>query len=296
MHDNYPAPSNPLAVDPTQTQEDDFGDANARRGLVDRTLRFGGEDDLMNLFDRGMDINQTDYQGRTPLMMCAVMGKRAAFETLLKRGADVDAIYMHQDRIPNTALDAAIQTGSAEMADLLRAHGAMVGRDLKRAMDDAESHGAQYLNLHSTQFTTALAEAPVYRKMTVVSARLAQKGEQVVTVTPDGVEEGRKTAEQGDYVVTGANGADFILSAEKFNKLYEQTDEEGRYRAKGMARIIDNPTGEKIGIMAPWGEMQYGSVDAKIAVQYDPNNPDVVGTDRYILDSNEFVVYAPINQ
>ena len=46
-----------------------------------------------------------------------------------------------------------------------------------------------------------------------------------------------------------------------------------------MARIIDNPTGKKIGILAPWGEMQYGDSEFKIAVQYDPQNPDVVGTD-----------------
>jgi len=159
---------------------------------------------------------------------------------------------------------------------------------------EARKNDAEFLDLSSDEFTKALAEAPVYRKSTIVSARSAEVGEVVVTVTPDGVEEGKNTAGEGDYVVTGANGADFILPAEKFNKLYEATDDDGRFQAKGMARIIDNPTGKIVGILAPWGEMQYGDPESKIAVQYDPESPDTIGSDRYVLDSNEFAVYRPL--
>lgn len=158
-------------------------------------------------------------------------------------------------------------------------------------VSEAYKNGAEFLDLSSDEFTTALAEAPVYRKAAIVKARKATPGEVVVTVTPDGVEEGRNTAGEDDHVVTGANGADFILPAEKFNKLYEETDESGTFQSRGMARIIDNPTGKKIGILAPWGEMQYGDGESKIAVQYDPQNPNVVGTDRYILDKTEFAAY-----
>lgn len=183
--------------------------------------------------------------------------------------------------------------------DLGQAYNAAIERQneinkIANATREAHENGAEFLDLSSNEFSKAFAEAPVYRKSTIVRARLAEPGEVVVTVTPDGVEEGRNTASEGDHVVTGANGADFILPAEKFNKLYEETEEAGTFQAKGMARIIDNPTGKKIGILAPWGEMQYGDAEAKLAVQYDPENPDVIGTDRYVLDSNEFAVYKEV--
>lgn len=163
-------------------------------------------------------------------------------------------------------------------------------------VSEAYKNGAEFLDLSSDEFATALAEAPVYRKAAIVKARRAVPGEVIVTVTPDGVEEGRNTAGEDDHVVTGANGADFILPGEKFNKLYEETEEPGVFQSRGMARIIDNPTGKKIGILAPWGEMQYGDGESKIAVQYDPQNPNVVGTDRYILDKTEFEAYKPLEQ
>ncbi len=156
---------------------------------------------------------------------------------------------------------------------------------------EAYENGAEFLDLTSDEFTVALAEAPVYRKSAIVKARKATPGEVVVTVTPDGVEEGTNTAGEDDHVVTGVNGADFILPGEKFNKLYEETEEAGVFQSRGMARIIDNPTGKKIGILAPWGEMQYGDSESKIAVQYDPKNPDEIGIDRYILDKTEFAAY-----
>lgn len=163
-------------------------------------------------------------------------------------------------------------------------------------VSEAYKNGAEFLDLSSEEFTKALAEAPIYRKAAKVKARKATPGEVVVTVTPDGVEEGRNTAGEDDHVVTGANGADFILPGEKFNKLYEETEEGGVFQSRGMARIIDNPTGKKIGILAPWGEMQYGDAESKIAVQYDSENPDVVGTDRYILDKTEFEAYKPVEK
>lgn len=165
---------------------------------------------------------------------------------------------------------------------------------LGERVSEAYKNGAEFLDLSSDAFSQVFAEAPIYRKSTLVKARNAEAGELVVTVTPDGVEEGRNTAGENDIVVTGANGADFILPGEKFNKLYGATEEDGVFQAKGMARITDNPTGKKIGILAPWGEMQYGDENAKLAVQFDPENPEIVGADRYILDSNEFAAYKPV--
>lgn len=167
-------------------------------------------------------------------------------------------------------------------------------KDLARVAGEARENGAEFLDLSSEEFTAALAEAPVYRKAAIVKARRAIPGEVVITITPDGVEEGRNTAGDDDHVVTGTNGADFILPGEKFNKLYEETEETGVFQSRGMARIIDNPTGKKIGILAPWGEMQYGDAESKIAVQFDSKNPDLIGSDRYILDKGEFQAYKKV--
>lgn len=97
---------------------------------LDHALRFGTEEDLMALFDSGIDINQTDFEGRTALMLCVAEGKQTAVEVLLDRGADVNFVYMYQDRVPFSSLDAAIQTGRMELAELLQSHGAQRGREL----------------------------------------------------------------------------------------------------------------------------------------------------------------------
>ena len=160
--------------------------------------------------------------------------------------------------------------------------------------NEARKNGAKFLDLSDNTFAAALNEAPEYRKNAVVKARVAQPGEIVVTITPDGIEEGRNSTSKDDYVVTGINGANFILPGWKFNRLYEKTDEAGLFQSRGMARIIDNPTGQKIAILAPWGKMQYGDSKSKIAAQYDPLNPDIISAYRYILDATEFAAYKEI--
>jgi hypothetical protein len=71
--------------------------------------------------------------------------------------------------------------------------------------------------------------------------------------------------------------------------LYEPTDVEGVFRAKGMVRAIPNPTGQSVEITAPWGEPQYGDAECLFASVYDPAQPDVVGPDRYIIDNDSFL-------
>ena len=61
-----------------------------------------------------------------------------------------------------------------------------------------------------------------------------------------------------------------------------------------MARIIDNPTGGEVSVIAPWGEEQVGAADCKFASLYDPTQPDVISTDRYIIGAAEFAeTYGP---
>lgn len=106
---------------------------NDRMRLMDRALQKGTGSDLEALFESGIDINQTDFEGRTALMMSAVFGKRDVVEMLIKRGADVNKIYMYQGRIPQTALDAARESKKSEIEQILLAHGAKTGKELQQA-------------------------------------------------------------------------------------------------------------------------------------------------------------------
>lgn len=97
---------------------------------MDRAIRFGSVEDIMALYDRGMDINQTDWQGRTALMMMAVQNNIEAINKMLERGADINFVFWYHDRIPGTALDAANEMGRLEVADFLRKHGAKTAEEL----------------------------------------------------------------------------------------------------------------------------------------------------------------------
>jgi ankyrin repeat protein len=103
---------------------------NERMKLMDHALQFGNTSDLEALFNQGMDINQTDFQGRTALMMSVVNGKNDVVEMLIRRGADVNCVFMYQDRLPKTALDAARECRKAEIEKILIEHGAKTGSEL----------------------------------------------------------------------------------------------------------------------------------------------------------------------
>lgn len=103
---------------------------NERMKRMDHALQFGDVSDLEALFDQGMDIKQTDFQGRTALMLSVVKGKKDAVEMLIGRGADVNCVFKYQDRLPKTALDAARECRKAEIEKILIAHGAKPGSEL----------------------------------------------------------------------------------------------------------------------------------------------------------------------
>ncbi len=156
--------------------------------------------------------------------------------------------------------------------------------------------GTQALDLSHRSITKALAQAPVYEKTGTVQLRPAQPGEQISTVLADGTVETVNKAGANDVVITNPNGEEYLMPAEKAATRYEPTSEPGVYKAKGMIRVMDNPTGGPIEITAPWGEKQIGDANAKIAVQFDPQNPLKIGGDRYIIAGEEFKqTYAPFD-
>ena len=122
--------SNAISFMETFKNEQFNENPNERMKLMDHALQFGNTNDLEALFDQGMDINQTDFEGRTALMMSAVKGKKDDVEMLIRRGADVNCVFMYQDRLPKTALDAARECRKAEIEKILIEHGAKTGSEL----------------------------------------------------------------------------------------------------------------------------------------------------------------------
>lgn len=153
------------------------------------------------------------------------------------------------------------------------------------------------LDLSTEDYTERFANAPVYAKKGVVRMRPATPGEQITTVLADGTSETVNTAGENDVIITNPGGEEYIVNADKASKRYEATDEDGVYRARGMARAFQNPTGAPIEVMAPWGEIQSGGPDCMLATAFDPDSPEVIGNDRYIIGYEEFKnTYGPADE
>ncbi|MDR0957446.1 MAG: hypothetical protein LBM09_02630 [Candidatus Nomurabacteria bacterium] len=83
----------------------------------------------------------------------------------------------------------------------------------------------------------------------------------------------------------------YMLSNETFIEKYDRTDIDGVYQAKNVARIIKNDIGAPVEIMAPWGWLQRGDENCYFEVDYNPDNIDEIGSDRYIISENDFATY-----
>lgn len=146
----------------------------------------------------------------------------------------------------------------------------------------------QKLDLSTEAWTQRLANAPIYAKKGMVAAEFVSEPTPVETVLADGTIETSNVADPGDVIVTNPSGEKYVLKPENFAKRYGSTDDPDVFRAKGMARAVQNNTGSPVEIMAPWGEPQFGGPDCMIATVFDPENPEEIGADRYIIGRKEF--------
>jgi ankyrin repeat protein len=100
---------------------------------------FGSPDDLLKQIDEGeLDVNDTDFEDRTAIMLMTAQGHTEAVQGLIDRKADVNRINMFQGRIPMSALDAARQTRRADIEQMLLESGAKSGRELQAEKMAAE--------------------------------------------------------------------------------------------------------------------------------------------------------------
>lgn len=98
--------------------------------VLDDVLQRGTTRDLEALFDEGMRVDQTDFEGRTSLQLASFKGDNERILMLFRRGADVNKVFMYQGRIPMSALDAAREGRKKETEKMLLEHGAKTGKEL----------------------------------------------------------------------------------------------------------------------------------------------------------------------
>jgi ankyrin repeat protein len=106
---------------PAAFDQESGGDspALASDALMSAAL-IGLDSAVIELIDKGADVNAKDQMGRTPLMEAAFAGHGKTVEVLLERGADLDA----QDNDGWTALMEATSKGHSEIVETLLDRGA----------------------------------------------------------------------------------------------------------------------------------------------------------------------------
>ena len=190
---------------------------------------------------------------------------------------------------------------------------------------EADEMPRQHVDLQSPEYTAKFASAEIYAKKGKVNAvevtaeglangqyenldvRQSEDGGYVIDTyvmreNADGVRERvyetTKSLQPGQWILTnpaqveGDYPNNYAVDGDKFAKRYEPTSRPGVYRARGMARIIKNETGTSVEVTPSWGGTQEGDADCYFVATYDPNNPDEISTDRYLLDENDFATYG----
>lgn len=97
---------------------------------MNSVIQYGSLEDLKVLIEKGIGVDQTDWEGRTALQMMTAKGNKEAVEFLISKGADVNKAFLYQGRIPKTALDAARETNRKEIEEVLISHGAKMASEL----------------------------------------------------------------------------------------------------------------------------------------------------------------------
>lgn len=155
------------------------------------------------------------------------------------------------------------------------------------------------INLLTPDVTELFEQAPVYAKTATIAAEPARPGEIVQTRLKNGKLETENTfANPGDMLVTNPGGERYVVPADKFRTRYESTATPGVWKATGLVRAIQNPTGVDVVTTAPWNEDIRGDADCMLVAIVTEDKPDEVDPkERYIIGKSEFdETYAPFEQ
>ena len=141
------------------------------------------------------------------------------------------------------------------------------------------------IDLQDRFHSLVLGTATLYCKNAIIQARQVIEPERVKTILSNGLLETAREVPVGHWVITNPGGEQYAVSDEKFQNRYEPVGD-GHYRAKGIIRAYQNPTGESVEIMAPWGEKQVGDTACWFAAATDKDLNAT--TDRCLIGGEEF--------
>lgn len=187
------------------------------------------------------------------------------------------------------------------------------------------------INLNAPKYTEAFAKAAVYAKTGIIQAVQitaeglargeyahkdirydAKRGKYVIDTyvmreiprqdtygcIREAQLEDTRVVEVGEWIATNPKTWEsdrennYAIPDATFQKRYEPAGQPGVFRAKGMARIIANDTGDAVEIEAPWGGSQNGDEKCYFCAPYNREDPnDLAEGDRYILSENDFAAY-----
>jgi len=162
-------------------------------------------------------------------------------------------------------------------------------------MTEALEEDRLLVDLQTEEYTTSFSQAPLYEKTALVRIRKAKPGDAITTRLADGTTETTNVAEENQVIITNPGGEEYLLDEAKAFATHVETEQPGLYKETQLIRAIDNPTGQEVSIMAPWGDEQIGAADCKFASPHDPTQPDLITAERYIIGGEEFLAtYAPV--
>ena len=110
----------------------------------------------------------------------------------------------------------------------------------------------------------------MFKKFGTVEARHAAAGETVIFMINR--VETYYVASEGDMVLTGPNGEEYVVGSAKFKRLYEESDKPGTYNAKGVVKAVQVPEGTPaFHFRTPWGEQHLVQAGDYIATSQTEN-------------------------
>ncbi len=150
----------------------------------------------------------------------------------------------------------------------------------------------QLVDRMSPEIMNALAKASVYKKVGLTKARLAVPGEIVTTIIKGAegdIKEMKNTAKEGDRVVAGPLGEEYLNTAVEFPDNYEATDKAGWYLPKTHCRAIPNPLGRKVKMITSWGPPEYQDERCFFACKCDENGKIDTKKGFYFVAFDSFI-------
>jgi hypothetical protein len=141
------------------------------------------------------------------------------------------------------------------------------------------------VDLHDAEHTGRFQVGPLAQKKAIVEARQVKETEHLDTILANGFLETSREVPVGHWIITNPGGEEYAMNDEKFQSRYEDMGN-GKFRAVGVIRCYNNPTGGNVEITAPWGEKQFGDSRCYFATAVDENYEPT--KDRYIIGADEF--------